>query len=203
MSNQLSRLVVKRKTGQEPFHIDGRPLEHQLSLLDFWQWACSDLVENTFRGALAEFYVASALGCLDCLRDSLSCHDLITKDEVTIQVKSAAYLQSWYQKTYSAIRFDIEPKMAFDANTGVSEKVAKRHSTLYVFCLNNHKDKTTLDPLNLDQWIFYVMPTKLLEEKVPALKQLSLDMLLKLGPSESSYQSLKKTIEGCAGIKLS
>jgi hypothetical protein len=31
---------------------------------------------------------------------------------------------------------------------------------LYVFCLLAHKDKSTLDPLNMDQWQFFVLATE-------------------------------------------
>jgi hypothetical protein len=52
MSNPLDALTVRRKTGGEPFQLDGRPTG--FTLLNFWQWLASDLVDNALRGALAE-----------------------------------------------------------------------------------------------------------------------------------------------------
>ena len=36
----------------------------------------------------------------------------------------------------------------------------KRHANVYVFCLLNHVNKVTIDPLYMDQWEFYVLSTK-------------------------------------------
>jgi hypothetical protein len=40
---------------------------------------------------------------------------------------------------------------------------AKPHADVYVFCLLHHTDKLTVDPLNLNQWEFYILATKQLE----------------------------------------
>jgi hypothetical protein len=55
--------------------------------------------------------------------------------------------------------------------------------------------------MNLDQWVFYVLPTRILEKKVPDLKHIGLDALLRLGPREASYQSLQRTIEASVHIE--
>ena len=60
--NELPQLLVTPKTGEEQFHRSGHPLERKKFLHEFWRWGGSDLVDNTFRGWLAEFIVASALG---------------------------------------------------------------------------------------------------------------------------------------------
>jgi len=49
----------KRLTGTEPIVNGDRKIS---DLLSFWQWAYSDLIGNTERGALAEYIVACALG---------------------------------------------------------------------------------------------------------------------------------------------
>ena len=40
---------------------------------------------------------------------------------------------------------------------------SKRQSDVYVFALLKHKDKQTVDPLNVKQWDFHVVPTKALD----------------------------------------
>ena len=40
-----------------------------------------------------------------------------------------------------------------------------RHADLSVFALLAHKNKATLDPMNVDQWVFYVLPTEVLNKR--------------------------------------
>ncbi len=127
-----------KKTGSEPFHKNGKSLD--LSLLEYWQWFASDLISNTMRGILAEFIVASALGLTDNSRKEWDACDLITKDGIKIEVKSAAYLQSWTQKILSNISFNIKPTHAWNGETGEYSKDKKRSADIYVFCELKHKE---------------------------------------------------------------
>lgn len=45
--------------GDEHFTNGGMPVNKLVS--DFWRWNCSDLMNNSMRGSLAEFIVATAL----------------------------------------------------------------------------------------------------------------------------------------------
>ena len=52
----------------------------QYTVCDFWQWAFSDLLQNTTRGILAEYIVALLLGN-DCqIRNPWSAYDLKLAD---------------------------------------------------------------------------------------------------------------------------
>ena len=53
---ELQRLIVSRKRGDDPFHINEEPLDFNLQ--SFWQWSSSDLVSNATRGIIAEYIVA-------------------------------------------------------------------------------------------------------------------------------------------------
>ena len=66
MAEDLGALTATRKPGDERFVREGRPLA--FTLVEFWQWMGSDLVGNTFRGAVAEYLVANALGVADGVR---------------------------------------------------------------------------------------------------------------------------------------
>jgi len=59
----------------------------------------------------------------------------------------------------------------------------------------SHKDKNSVDPLNLSQWDFYILETKILNEKVTVQKSITLSSLLKLHPIKIKYDELKKEIE--------
>ena len=59
MATRLPAIKVTRKSGKECF----QGMEGERTLKDFWAWAFSDLVSNTERGKLAEYIVATAMGC--------------------------------------------------------------------------------------------------------------------------------------------
>lgn len=181
-----------RKSGNEKFSFNGRALE--IDLLSFWQWFGSDLLSNTARGILAEFIVAKAPGIADKLRLEWDAYDLLTSDGIKIEVKSAAYIQSWFQKKPSTIAFGIQPARAWDNETNVLGTEPKRHADLYVFALLAHKRQETIDPLNLDQWEFYVLPTSVLNEACPVQKKISLSRVIGLGATKTDYEGLAETI---------
>jgi hypothetical protein len=134
-------------------------------LLDFWRWSAYDLVSNATRGVLAEYSVATALGIADGVRSEWNSFDLLTKDGIKIKVKSAAYLQSWGHEERSKIIFGIRPTRLWSSTDGTTEAEAKRQANVYVFCLFKHDDKDSLDPLDLDQWEFYLLRASVLDER--------------------------------------
>lgn len=188
MSPDLPTIPVARKTGDESFHQHEHPLA--LTLRQFWQWSCSDLVHNVVRGQLAEFLVACALGVADETQPGWNAYDLVTTDGIKVEVKSSAYVQSWMQKRYSAIVFDIRPTQGWDARTNEFSTGVKRHADVYVFCVLSHQDARTLDPLNLDHWECYVLLTSVLNEQVPTQKSICLSRLLALHPTKVWFDEL-------------
>lgn len=46
-------------TGNEEFTLHGQSAG--ITVMDFWRWAFSDLIDNTQRGVMAEFLVYSSL----------------------------------------------------------------------------------------------------------------------------------------------
>jgi hypothetical protein len=177
----------KRKTGDESFTSSDKSLDLQLS--DFWKWSVSDLVSNATRGILAEFLVASALGLTVGIRSEWDAFD-ISFGEIKIEVKSAAYLQSWAHAKLSDITFTIRQTYAWDSQTNTSSTELRRQANLYIFCLLKHLDKETIDPMNLDQWEFYLLPSKILDEQLPIQKTISLAKLLRLKPCIAKYEEL-------------
>lgn len=193
-------LKTKRKKGSEQFHVGGDATK--ISLLDFWQWSGSDLIGNTSRGIFAEYLVAMAVGMAGEVRNEWEECDVRIGD-VKIEVKSAAYLQSWFQKTLSTISFSIRPSRKWSSETNQLAIDSKRHSNLYVFCLLAHKQKETLDPMNLGQWEFYVLPTEILNVRCREAKTIGLSSLLKFNPSVAKYEELASCIFQCvSNLKL-
>lgn len=188
-------------TGNEEFTLHGQSAG--ITVMDFWRWAFSDLIDNTQRGVMAEFLVYSSLKSeyppRTQMRENWLPFDVTSPSGRRIEVKSAAYIQAWTpENIFAQIRFDIGKKLAWDNATATSATVAKRNCDLYVFCLFTAKTKD-VPLLDLDYWDFYVLPTSVLDEKVPNQKGIALSSLLKLGPVKTDYAGLGAVIES---IKL-
>jgi hypothetical protein len=193
----LDGLTVTPRTGNDPFTQQGQDIG--ANLLGFWRWACSGLVNNRMRGVLAEYIVGLALGCVDGdVRLEWDATDLCTPQGCLVEVKSSAYLQSWPQTKLSKIKFDIEPKTGWDAKTNTNAAERKRQAQVFVFCVLAYKDKATVDPLNLDQWDFYVLSTNRLNAAVGEQESITLGSLLQRDPAKTSFAHLRACIESAA-----
>ena len=193
MPNELPRILPVRQIGDEPLHSNGHSVG--LTLLDFWQWSSSDLVSNTTRGVLAEFIVAHALGiALDDVRNEWDAFDLSTPEGITVEVKSAAYIQSWTQRRHSSIIFRVPKTRAWSADTNVQDREARRHAQVYVFALLAHKGKTSIDPLNVEQWRFFVLPTTVLNARGRSQHSITLHSLETLVGAGVSYDALRERV---------
>ncbi len=188
------------KRGSECFRLQGEPTG--FTLFDYWQWSGSDLLSNTLRGVIAEFLVAKALGVANTPRLEWGWYDLATSTGRKIEVKSAAYRQSWPQERPSDIRFDIAPaKWLWDPDTNTSTYHEKpvRACDAYVFCLLGSLESTDPNPLDIDQWTFYVIRSKDLDCEVGTQKTIGIRPLKKLverltGRCEVGYDDLNSVI---------
>ncbi len=164
-------------------------------LLSFWQWSSSELVGNTLRGILADYLVFSALGCVSAVRQEWDAYDLETPNRVKVKVKLGAYLQNWSQTKLSAIKFGIKPTYGWDSKTDIRSGDKKRRADVYVFCVLNHKEKKTVNPMNLAQWDFYVISTTVLDKKVKGQVTISLFRLMTIGPIKTEFGKISKAIK--------
>lgn len=185
MTNEFSVTTIK-KTWKESFSFNNNDLEFKL--VDFWSWNTSDLLNNAMRGKLAEYIIAKALWIDNSFRIEWDEFDLIYKD-LKIEVKSGAYIQSWEQDKYSNIVLTIKPTQNYNS-TGF-----KRQSDIYIFAILNHKDSKTINPMKLEQWDFYVIKTKILDENLWLQKTLWLNWLFDLNPIKATYIDLKRIVD--------
>ncbi len=153
----------------------GSPTE--FSLMDFWTWGASDLLDNTARGVLAEFIVAKAVGDDSAVRPAWASWDLTSASGVRIEVKSAAYIQTWFQKKPSAINFSVGKHLGWNPEDGTYETEPRRHADAYVLALLATLDQSRIDPLDLDQWEFYVVPTAYLDARTRSQHSITLATL--------------------------
>lgn len=192
MSQDLGPIRVDRKSGTERFHHDGDPL--RFDVLSFWQWSVSDLLSNATRGILAEYLVARALGDTAGARAEWDPFDATTSDGVRVEVKSSGYVQSWHQNRLSQISFSTCPTLAWDATTNALAEERKRQADVYVFCLLDHKEQATVDPLDTAQWRFFVISTERLNAEIGEQKSLGLSRLRQIGAEEVGYYGLADAV---------
>lgn len=185
---------ISRKNGNEELHAGGVPLG--TTLLEFWRWAFSDILNNTTRGVLAEFLIASAMGIShEGVREPWAAFDLITSDGIKIEVKSAAYIQSWQQSQFSTISFRVPPRRYWDKESNLQSQDARRSADVYVFALLAHIDQNTLDPLDVSQWQFYVLPTFELDNRQRSQHSITLRSLATLAGDPVGYSDLHSAIK--------
>ncbi len=97
----------------------------------------------------------------------------------------------WNQNNYSKISFGIAPTYSSDDD---DEEVMRR-SDFYIFCLLKEKDQAKINPMNLNQWIFYVLETNVLDREIPTQKTITLNALIDLNPIICNYSELKQAID--------
>ena len=166
-----------------------RDHEIGLTVLDFWKYAYSDLNADP-RDVIAEFLVSNALGITESTnRQDWTLYD-IDFNGIRVEVKCTGYYQTWRtdEKISEERRFSI--KKATDRDTGVY----KRHNDIYVFCLLNGKSRQEANPLILENWEFYVIPTTIINEKCGDNQSISLNKVRKLCSNKVEYDSLKDEV---------
>jgi len=175
----LDKIQASLKTGDEQLLFN--EVSIGISLIDFWRWNVSDILSNATRGILAEFIVATATNIdIKKPREEWGSFDLETNDGIKIEVKSGAYVQSWFQRELSKISFSTKATLKWNSLTNESTKIPSRIADVYVFCLLHHDNKQTVDPLNLNHWEFYVLATKQLNDYTRSQHSITLKSLQKL-----------------------
>ena len=167
-------LPTERFAGASGSALDG------VAVGDFWRWAYSDLVQNTNRGVPAEFIVGVLLEAIREVRDPWANFDVTSPGGVRVEVKASAYKQAWFQERPSRISFSVGESSAWDENTYERVTRAGRNADVYVFCLLGEPSLEEVDPLALDSWSFFVVPTGTLNERLGPQKTAALSTIERL-----------------------
>ena len=133
-------------TGRETFRRTG------LTVRQFWQWAFSDLRANIVRGVLAEFLVAKAVGDPAVVRGAWGNYDVdrpAADATIRVEVKSAAYLQSWRQRRLSRIVFSGLTGRPWDEVEGYGPDREIR-ADVFVFAIQTAESHDVYDLLDVD-----------------------------------------------------
>ena len=197
MSDGLKRLPPRFLADNERFR--GSGIESPLSLRDYWRWSASSLMDNTARGLVAEFLVATALkGYIpDQPRVEWDAYDFMAKIDgrkVSIEVKSSAYVQSWEQRRYSNLQFNIRSTRKPDPDKPGTYSGERCRADIYVFCaLVEKKTCEHVVVLNTDNWRFRVIPQERLR-RLRDQKTIAWSSLERLPSGAFGYDQLRQRI---------
>jgi hypothetical protein len=169
-----------------------------LTVADFWSWAYSDLWSNRNRAVLAEFIVGALLGVLNKPRIEWDAVDLVYQGKM-IEVKSAAFLQSWNQNRPSRITFDISLKRAWFADTNISSSEPIRAAECYIFCLYPETDSQNADILDIPSWQFFVLSREAINQGFKEQKTVSLKRIQGITIA-TDYKHLKFKVDLCLRV---
>jgi hypothetical protein len=183
-------LTVERKNGDEPF----LNAACSATLSNFWAWAYSDLMGNTERGKIAEYIISLAMRCANGVSENWGTFDVLSPENIKIEVKTSAYLQSWAQKKVSDIRFGVRETLAWDSTSNTYAATAMRQADVYVFCVENCRDQEAVNPLDLSQWDFYPIATAVLDSSIGQQKTIGLNTLAELGAKKYSFDTLRDAV---------
>lgn len=187
--------------GNEPFTFEQKQI--QPTVKDFWAWAMSRLIADGPRGDLAEFIVNTALGMDTTIPKKGWGECDIVYNGIRIEIKCSSVLQAWDRDQPSKPVFSISKTYSCDIGhdgdryvyVGHDDSEPQRRSEIYVFCLFANEDRATANPMSLDQWQFYIVPTKLINEVYPNRRTLTLPGMNKLGAIPHNYSEIKSQID--------
>ena len=185
-------------SGQEIFLFKGESIG--LTIQDFWRFQYSNIFD--LQEYIAEFLIAKAL-CIDTPynRNGWTAYDIKYKGK-RIEVKETGYFYSWQKIGKHSQRrlWDIHKTFVKD-NEGNRMKdeygkdIKERQSDVYVFCLNIGDDFLTSYPLELDNWEFYIIPTKDINMQCGDHKTISLSKVKKIANNNISFEDIKSEID--------
>jgi hypothetical protein len=184
----LPKRQQSRLNGSEPM-----PGTAGLTVLDYWCWAHSNVLENVERAVFAEFVIAAALDISQGYRKAWDGFDL-DYGGYKIEVKASAYLQSWEQREHSRIIFQIGARRQLKEDGIAYEEDARYVADAYVFAIFTDRDGMTANVLDVARWQFYVLPIGRLIEAIGDAKSITEQRLGTLTTSVS-FSGLREGID--------
>lgn len=182
---------VELLTGNEKFKGCS---SRKFKIRDFWRYMYSNIYENT--GDIAEFLVAMALGKTESFKKYGWTQYDLDYEGLRIEVKATQYYQPWRaDNNVSEIRkFGIGKTLTIE---GDIDSVKARNNDIYVFCLNKGETYKTSDPLIIENWLFWVIPTMVINEECGEQKTINLQKVKFLSKTEGgvTFENLRAEID--------
>ena len=188
--DSIQKLCDSHLTGNEEFSYNGQ--ETNLTILEFWRWHYSELYN--MQNLMAEFIVAKALGLSQAVNaGSWTLYDIKYRGK-RIEVKETAYMHSWQKDDTPKSQTRVFGITKAHEKYKDSSTPLGRQNDIYVFCLNTGETRETSNPLKLENWEFYVVPTSVINKKCGDAKSISLPRLRKISES-IAYPKLRAVID--------
>ena len=180
----------KHLKGNERFSYKGTVYE--MSMLDYWRWHYSEIYD--LQDTIAEYIVCKALGMKSAHNvGSWTLYDALYKGK-RIEVKETSYFHAWQtdEKPKSNARVFSISKAYSTYKDNSSEFV--RQNDIYVFCLNTGMTRESSNPLMLENWEFYIIPTRMINAVCKDSKTISLSRVRKM-TEKVDYPDIKSKID--------
>lgn len=177
--------------GNEKFILNNNKLD--FGILDFWIYKYSNIYN--MQEVIAEFIVEKALNIEKSYNtDYWTLFDILYRN-CRIEIKETSYYHPWNEngKVSNQRSFGITKANSNYENNG-SENKFERQNDIYVFCLNTGTTKESSNPMNLNNWEFYIVPTSVINEKCSNNKTISLNKVRQLTKAVS-YDNLQESID--------
>ncbi|WP_197059301.1 hypothetical protein, partial [Cryobacterium sp. MLB-32] len=119
--------------------------------------------------------------------------------EITIEVKSSAYLQLWDQKKISTLNFSglqgtrYNPRAPGDGSDPLGRRL---NAMVYVFCVQMATEHRFYDQLDVSQWDFYVVSRSAIAET--KLQSLGIERVKLLSHGPTAWDDLKAAVTAAA-----
>lgn len=181
--------------GKESFMLDGQPAG--FSVIDFWKFQFSNIWD--MQDQIAEFIVAHVLGQTEPYnKNGWTLWDINYRGR-RIEVKETAYYHSWRRDGMVSAQRTFSISKAYSRYKDSTSDL-KRQSDIYVFCLNTGETKESSNPLDLDNWRFWVVPTETINQACGDNKTITLGRLQKLTDLKNGfgYDEIKTVIDDIA-----
>ena len=177
--------------GNEKFKVDDKDLD--FGILEFWKYKYSNIYN--MQEVIAEFIIEKALGLTESQNtDYWTLFDILYRG-YRIEVKETGYYHSWNEDgKVSLVRNFGITKANSSYDSLEKENKYERQNDIYVFCLNTGTTRETSNPMNINNWEFYIIPTSVINEKCRNNKQISLGKVRKIA-KQVKYVKIKETID--------
>lgn len=188
--NSIVKLSDNQLVGDEFFTYNGNNTD--MTILEFWRWHFSEIYD--LQSKISEYIVGKALGLTEAENVGVwTLFDMMYREK-RIEIKETSFYHAW--------QTDEEPKSqkrsfgitkAYD-NYLDKNSPYRRQSDIYIFCLNTGETKASSNPLQLEHWEFYIVPTYRINEVCKNGKSISLLRVRNLA-EKVSYDKLKSKID--------